>query len=80
MPPSTVSITYESDAVRGVLGLDPEARLGRPFEEHVHHDMGWVRSMLSSLPAEGGPPAVHPAPDAGTAEQKALDMTQDRSP
>ncbi len=48
-------VTYESDAVRGVLGLDPVDRQGRPFEDHVHpEDVGWVRSALYSLPGHEG--------------------------
>ncbi|HET7685303.1 MAG TPA: EAL domain-containing protein [Candidatus Limnocylindria bacterium] len=48
-------VAYESDAVRGVLGIDPGERVGRPFEEHVHpDDVGWVRAVLGTLPAQQG--------------------------
>ncbi len=48
-------VSYESDAVRGVLGIDPGDRIGRPFEEHLHpEDAAWVRSVLVTLPALEG--------------------------
>ena len=48
-------VTYESDAVQGVLGIDPAQRVGRPFGEHLHpEDAGWVASVLGSLPSLEG--------------------------
>ncbi|HET9879290.1 MAG TPA: EAL domain-containing protein [Candidatus Limnocylindria bacterium] len=48
-------VTYESDAVRGVLGLEPEELIGRAFEERLHpEDVGWLRAVLGTLPAAEG--------------------------
>jgi diguanylate cyclase (GGDEF)-like protein/PAS domain S-box-containing protein len=48
-------VSYESDAVSGVLGIDPADRIGRPFDEHLHpDDAGWVASVLASAPSLEG--------------------------
>jgi diguanylate cyclase (GGDEF)-like protein/PAS domain S-box-containing protein len=44
------SIGYESDAVRRVLGHEPELHVGRPFDELVHpDDAARARSLLAGL-------------------------------
>jgi len=48
-------ITYESDAIRRVLGHDPAARVGLLFEGEVHlDDRGLVKAMLEGLLAVDG--------------------------
>ena len=43
-------IAYESDAMRRVLGHDPNQMLGRPFAERVHpEDAAFVRALLTDL-------------------------------
>ncbi len=40
-------VTYQSDAVRGVLGQDAEALRGAAFDRQLHpEDVGWVRALL----------------------------------
>jgi diguanylate cyclase (GGDEF)-like protein/PAS domain S-box-containing protein len=49
------AIAYESDAVRRVLGHDPSAGIGRPFEDRVHpEEVGWLRSLLTGLAGSRG--------------------------
>jgi diguanylate cyclase (GGDEF)-like protein/PAS domain S-box-containing protein len=48
-------VTYASDALRRVLGTEPDSAAGRPFEEGVHpEEVGWVRSLLAGLAGSRG--------------------------
>ena len=48
-------VSYESDAVHRVLGHDPSAGIGRPFEARVHpEEVGWLRSLLHGLAGSRG--------------------------
>jgi diguanylate cyclase (GGDEF)-like protein/PAS domain S-box-containing protein len=43
-------VTYESDAMRRVLGHDPADGVGRPFDDHVHQDdLAFLDSLFEGL-------------------------------